>query len=291
MAARSFWKGFLRISLVSVPVRGYSATSASASIHLNQLHDECHSRIKYQKTCPIHGEVSKEEIVSGYEYAKGQYVVIEPEEIKKLRAESDQVISVDAIVGSKAISPLYYSEKTYYLLPEGEVAERPYALLHQCLADDQLEAVARVVLYGRDELVIVRPIERLLAMTALKYEAEVRRPEAFEDELGDPGKLDAEEISLTKTLLKSFAKRKFSLSSYKDEYVERLRQLIESKVEGKELVVPPAAKEPPVINLMDALKRSVAQAGQTNGERKPARKMAPSARRAKPAAKQRRKSG
>lgn len=291
MAARSFWKGFLRISLVSVPVRGYSATSASASIQLNQLHDECHSRIKYQKTCPIHGEVSKEEIVSGYEYAKGQYVVIEPEEIKKLRADSDQVISVDAIVGTKAISPLYYSEKTYYLLPEGEVAERPYALLHQCLADDQLEAVARVVLYGRDELVIVRPIERLLAMTALKYEAEVRRPEGFEDELGEPGKLDAEEISLTKTLLKSFAKRKFSLSSYKDEYVERLRQLIESKVEGKELVVPPAAKEPPVINLMDALKRSLAQAGQSNGERKPARKMAPSARRAKPAAKQRRKSG
>jgi DNA end-binding protein Ku len=291
MAARSFWKGFLRISLVSVPVRGYSATSASASIQLNQLHAECHNRIKYQKTCAIHGEVSKEEIVSGYEYAKGQYVVIEPEEIKKLRADSDQVISVDAIVGPDVISPLYYTDKTYYLLPEGDVAERPYALLHQCLGEDQLQAVARVVLYGRDELVVVRPVERLLAMTALKYEAEVRRPEGFGDELGDPGKLDAEEISLTKTLLKSFAKRKFSLASYKDEYVERLRQLIEAKVEGKELVTPPAAKEPQVINLMDALKRSLAQAGAGEGEGKPARKMAPSARRAKPAAKQRRKSG
>jgi DNA end-binding protein Ku len=291
MAARSFWKGFLRISLVSVPVRGYSATSASASIQLNQLHAECHNRIKYQKTCPIHGEVSKEEIVSGYEFAKGQYVVIEPEEIKKLRADSDQVISVDAIVGPDVISPLYYTDKTYYLLPEGDVAERPYALLHQCLGEDQLQAVARVVLYGRDELVVVRPVERLLAMTALKYEAEVRRPEGFGDELGDPGKLDAEEISLTKTLLKSFAKRKFSLASYKDEYVERLRQLIEAKVEGKELVTPPAAKEPQVINLMDALKRSLAQAGAGEGEGKPARKMAPSARRAKPAAKQRRKSG
>jgi DNA end-binding protein Ku len=261
----SAWKGYLKLSLVSVPVRAYSATNVGGDIRLHQLHEECHSRIKYQKTCPIHGEVTKEEIVSGYEYAKGQYVVIDPAEIKAIRTIADDAISVDAVVPADAIDPMHFSDKSYYLLPDGNVAQKPYALIQKCLAEDDLQAVARVVLFGRDQLVVVRPVNGLLVTTTLKYEAELRQPEMFRDELGQPPHPAAEELSLTKTLLKSFLRREFSLGDYKDEYVEKLRSLIEARVEGKELVTPPPSEEPRVINLVDALKQSLARAGAQAG--------------------------
>jgi DNA end-binding protein Ku len=290
---RSSWKGYLKLSLVSVPVRGYSANTGSGGVRLNQLHSECHSRIKYQKTCPIHGEVPKDEIVSGYEYAEGQYIVIDPDEIKKLRSESERAVTIDAIVAGDAIDAIYFTEKTYYLLPDGAVGQKPFALIQKSLADDNLQAVARVVLFGREELVVVRPVENLLAMTGLKYEAEVAQPDALKDELETP-KLEREELSLTQTLLKAFIKDKFSLAAYKDEYVEKLTELIEAKVEGREIVSPPAAEEPQVINLMDALKKSVAEAkrnGKGHAAKKPRRKMAASGKRTKTAARARRKSG
>src|SRR6476619_4592626 len=146
---RSSWKGYLKLSLVSVPVKGYTANVASAEIRLNQLHSECHSRIRYQKVCPIHGEVPKEEIVSGYEYAKGEYVIIEPEEIAKLRGERERAVTIDAIVSQHTIDPVYFTDKTYYLTPDGAVGQKPFALIQKCLADEELQAVGRVVLFGR----------------------------------------------------------------------------------------------------------------------------------------------
>ena len=291
---RSSWKGYLKLSLVSVPVKGYTASKSAGEVRLNQLHETCHSRIKYKKTCPIHGEVPNDEIVSGYEYADGQYVVIDPEELDKLRTETEKrAVNVDVVVPLKAIDPIYYTDKTYYLVPNGAVGQRPFALIQQCLADEDLQAIGRVTLFGREELVAVRADHKVLAMTALKYEAEVMHAESLDEELESP-KVDREEINLTKTLLKSFQKRKFKLAEYKDPYIERLRQLVEAKVEGKELVSPPSTEEPQVINLMEALKRSVAAAEGEDGKQKtskrPQRKMAASRQRTKPA-KAKRKSG
>src|SRR5688572_22999933 len=183
---RSSWKGYLKLSLVSVPVRGYTANVAASDIRLNQLHSECHSRIRYQKTCPVHGEVPKEEIVSGYEYAKGEYVIIEPDELAKLKGERERAVTVDAVVSQHTIDPIYFTDKTYYLTPDGAVGQKPYALIQQCLADEELQAVGRAVLFGREELVLVRPVDRLLALTALKYEAEVSHPSALHEELEKP---------------------------------------------------------------------------------------------------------
>src|SRR5947209_12151689 len=116
MAPRSTWKGFLRINLVSVPVKAYTATaSGGGEVRLNQLHKECHSRINYKKTCPIHGEVPNDEIVSGYEYSKGQYVVVDTAELDKLRTEDDKAIKIDTFVAPDAVDPVYYTGKTYYL--------------------------------------------------------------------------------------------------------------------------------------------------------------------------------
>jgi DNA end-binding protein Ku len=266
---RSSWKGYLKLSLVSVPVRGYTANIAASEIRLHQLHSECHSRIKYQKTCPIHGEVPKEEIVSGYEFAKGEYVVIEPEEIAKLRGERERAVTIDAIVSQHTIDPVYFADKTYYLTPDGAVGQKPFALIQKCLIDEELQAVGRVVLFGREELVLVRPVEHVLAMTALKYESEVAHADTLDEELEKPD-LSRDELNLTKKLIDAFEKPKFSLAAYKDHYVEELRALIEAKVEGKELVTPPAAEEPRVINLMDALKKSVREvAAGSAAHRKP----------------------
>src|SRR6266576_1708702 len=237
---RSSWKGYLKLSLVSVPVRGYTANVASSEIRLHQLHSECHSRIRYQKTCPIHGEVPREEIVSGYEYAKGEYVVIEPEELARLRGERERAITIDAVLSQHTIDPVYFTDKTYYLTPDGAVGQKPFALIQQCLADEELQAVGRVILFGREELVLVRPVDKLLAMTALKYEAEVAHADALEEEV-KKAELSREELALTKRLVEAFEKPKFSLAEYKDHYVEQLAKLIEAKVQGKEVVTPPAA--------------------------------------------------
>lgn len=266
--ARSSWKGYLKLSLVSVPVRGYTANVSANEIRLNQLHSECHSRIRYQKTCPIHGEVPKEEIVSGYEYAKGEYVVIEPEELSRLRGERERAVTIDAVMSQHTIDPVYFTDKTYYLAPDGAVGQKPFALIQKALADAELQAVGRIVLFGREELVVVRPVDRLLAMTALKFESEVAHAETFREEVEETT-LAAAELKLTKTLLEAFEKPEFSLAEYKDHYVEELTKLIEAKVEGKEIVAPPEKDEPHVINLMDALKKSVA-AAKKNGK-EPAR--------------------
>src|SRR6478752_3037822 len=221
---RSSWKGYLKLSLVSVPIRGYTANVAASEVRLHQLHTECHSRIRYQKTCPIHGEVPKDEIVSGYEYAKGEYVVIEPEEVARLRGERERAVTIEAVVSQHTIDPVYFTDKTYYLAPDGAVGQKPFALLQKCLADAELQAVGRVVLFGREELVLVRPVEHVLAMTALKYETEVSHANTLDEEL-EKTPLSRDELTLTKRLLEAFEKPKFSMAAYKDHYVEALTKL------------------------------------------------------------------
>ena len=256
MPARSSWKGYLKLSLVSVPVKAYTASSSSGGVSLNQLHEECNSRIKYTKTCPIHGEVKASEIVSGYEFTKGQYVVIDPSEIDKLRPESDKSINVDHFVSSDAVDPVYYSGKQYYLVPDGPVGQKAFALLREGMSQEGLHGIAQVVIGNREQLVLVRPLERLLAMNILEYDAQVKKPSAFEDEIVETD-ASSQELKLTKTLIDAMVAEDFDIAEYKDLYTERLTTLIEAKVEGKELVTPPAEEEPHVINLMDALKASV----------------------------------
>ncbi|HVW02137.1 MAG TPA: Ku protein [Planctomycetaceae bacterium] len=260
MAPRSTWKGYLKLSLVSVPVKAYTASSASSvQIHLNQLHAECHSRINYKKTCPIHGEVSNDDIVSGYEFAKGQYVIVDVAELDKLRTENDKAINLGAFVKADQIDPAYHTGKTYYLLPDGPIGQKPYALIHQSMLDEGIHGVGQVVLSSREQLVLVRPIGKLLAMTSLAYDTEVKKPESFEDELVETSMVP-QELDLTKQLMSAFLKEDFDLAAYKDVYTEKLTELIEAKVQGRELVAPAHGEEPHVINLMEALKASVAQA-------------------------------
>jgi DNA end-binding protein Ku len=285
MPPRSTWKGFLRLSLVSVPVKAYTANATAAEIHLNQLHKACHSRIKYKKTCPIHGEVPNEEIVSGYEYAKGQYVVVDPEELSKLRPANDKAVKIDGFVGADKLDPVYYAGRTYYLVPDGAVGQKPYQLLHHAMVEGDLVALAEVVIAGREQLVLLRPVRELLALSVLAHEGNVKQPEAFTDEVTE-AKLTKDEMNLTKTLIQASTLKKFDYSKYRDAYTDKLTQLIQAKVEGEEVVQVPDVEEPKIINLMEALKASVArlqadEAGTPPAARKArpsGKKMAPSAR-------------
>jgi DNA end-binding protein Ku len=272
---QSNWKGYLRLSLVSVPVKAHSAANPAESFHFNQLHRECHSRIRYTKTCPVHGEVPADEIVMGYEYEKDRYVIFEKDELQQAKGDRERSINIEAVVSPDAISAFYFTEKSYYLVPDGKAGHKPFALLRQALSDEDRAAVARGVLFGREELLFIRPVEDVLGVTALKFAAEVPAP----SELGEVPGADAkkEELALTKTLLKSFTQSKFSLETFADRYNERLTELVEAKVKGKEVIVTDERPErPPTINLMDALRKSLAR----NTEPK-----------SKPSARTRRKSG
>ncbi len=149
MAPRSSWKGYLRLSLVSVPVQAFNAAeSGGGDIHLNQLHATCHNRIRYKKVCPVHGEVPNEEIVMGYEYAKGEYVIVDDAEVDKLRTEADRAINIDTFVPRDSIDPIYFNGRTYYLLPDGAMGVKPYAVLLKALNAEDRWAVGQGVFFG-----------------------------------------------------------------------------------------------------------------------------------------------
>lgn len=268
MAPRTSWKGFIKLSLVSVPVKAFTAHKTSEEIRLNQLHKDCHARVKYQKVCPEHGELKSDQIVSGYQYVKDQYVVIDPQEVSKIRPQSDRSLNIHGFVSPEEIDPLYMSGKTYYLLPDGPAGERPYALLQQAMFEGDLCAVAQIVLSGRPQLVMLRCVEDLLVMSILHYAKTVRTSDVFMEEL-EEFEATKEELKLTNTLIEASMIEDFDLEKYKDDYADQLGKLIQMKIDGEEIVSTPDPEEPKIINLMDALKKSVAEA-------QAERKMAPS---------------
>jgi DNA end-binding protein Ku len=173
--ARPIWKGHLKLSLVAVPVAAYSAGISDSEVHFNQLHRDCGSRIKYKKTCPIHGEVQNEDIVSGYEHAKGQYVVVDPEEVDRLRTPDEKTIHLDSFIHPEQLDPIYLAGKTYYVVPEGPVCQRAFAVLHEAMKESGLVGLAQVVFHEREQLVLVRPVGRVLALTILHLSNEINR--------------------------------------------------------------------------------------------------------------------
>jgi DNA end-binding protein Ku len=259
MASRPVWKGSIQFSMVSVPVRAYTAgVSGGSGIAFNQLHAECHSRIKYQKVCPIHGEVRANEIISGYEFADGQYVIVEAEEIEKLRPAKDKAVRIAGFLKSDVIDPRYFSGKTYYLVPEGVGAPKPYVLLQRVLKGQNRVAFAQLVISGHEQIVLLRPVDNLIVMTFLNYASEIKPPAEFTDEV--PGvEVSQKELDLAKTLTTALAMEDFDLSQYRDNYADNLRKLVEAKIEGREIVTPTEEDVPtsPTINLMEALQKSL----------------------------------
>jgi DNA end-binding protein Ku len=194
----------LSFGLVSFPVQAFNARNPEQSdIHFHQLHAACHKRIHYQKVCPIHGQVSNDEIVSGYEYAKGKYVEVEPEELDALRTETERSLTIDAFVEPDAIDPIYFDGRMYYLAPEGPVAEEPYAVVTEAMEREGRYGVGQVVFSGKDQLALVRPDDGVLHMAMLNYEAEIRHPREVVA-AAKQGHLGGRKVQLAQTLIRSW---------------------------------------------------------------------------------------
>ena len=254
MAARPTWKGFLKISLVNIPVRVFPATDAAATISFNQLHAECQTRIQQKKWCPhCQREVPNSELVKGYEFEKGRYVVMEEEDISKVRPESTRVIDLVQFTDAAAIDPIYV-ERPYYLAPDGNMANEAFAVMREGMKGKA--GIGKLALYGREYLVAVQPKDNGLVMYTMRHSKEVRSMDHIE-ELGNvPSKVKPEEIKLAKQVIENF-EGDLNWEEYRDEYQEELQRIIDAKIAGEEVVATEEEAPPKVVNLMDALRQSL----------------------------------
>jgi DNA end-binding protein Ku len=254
MAPRSTWKGFLKVSLVSIPIKVYPAAESSATLSFNQLHGECHTRIQQKRWCPhCNREVANTELVKGYEFEKGRFVVLEDEDFAKVRTESTRVINLVQFSGEEALDPMYY-DRAYYLAPDGQMAAGAYAVMREGMRGKI--GIGKVALLGREYLVAVRPHQEGLLMFTLHHAGEMRTPSQI-DELRSLPEVKGDEVALAKQVIGTF-EGELDLATFKDEYKEGLRQVIEARVAGQEVSAPPAEEAPTnVVNLMDALRKSL----------------------------------
>jgi len=254
MPARPTWKGYLKISLVNIPVKVFPATDAAATLSFNQLHAECQTRIQQKRWCPkCEREVPNTDLVKGYEFEKGRYVVVDEEDLQKVRVESTRVINLERFTDDRAIDPIYL-ERPYYLAPDGPVARDAFAVIREGMQG--MAGIGKVALYGREYLVKVQPREKGLVMYTLRHAAEIRSMDAI-DELGDmPAAVKPDEVKLAKQVMATF-EGKAELEAYADEYQAGLREIIDAKIQGREIVAQEPEAPPKVVNLMEALRKSL----------------------------------
>jgi DNA end-binding protein Ku len=256
MPPRPTWKGYLKVSLVNIPVKVYPATESSATIAFNQLHNECQGRINYKKWCAkCEREVTQAEIVRGYEFEKGRWVVVDDEDIAKVRTESTKVINLVQFAGADEIDPMYV-DSAYYLVPDGAMAADAYAVMRDGMSGKV--GVGKVAIHGRESLVAVKPHKQGLVMYTLHHAAEIRTIEQIDELREVRGKVGPAEMKLAKQVIESF-EGPLDLSDYKDEYQEGLQKIIDAKVAGEEVVTPVEEAPPKVVDLMEALRRSLDQ--------------------------------
>src|SRR6188508_1908097 len=254
MAARATWKGFLKVSLVNIPIKVFPATESSAAVSFNQLHGECQTRIQQKRWCPTcNKEVANTELVKGYEFEKGRYVVMSEDDIEKVRPASTRVIDLVQFDDAAALDPMYV-DRTYYLAPDGQVAADAFAVFREGMKGKL--GVGKLALYGREYLVAVRPGDKGLVMYTLHHAAELRSADGIEELDAIPTKVKPQEVQLAKQVIGTFEK-KLDLDEYTDEYREGLQKIIDAKIAGEEVVAPAMETPPKVVNLMEALRKSL----------------------------------
>jgi DNA end-binding protein Ku len=254
MPARPTWKGFLKVSLVNIPVKVFPATESAATISFNQLHGECQTRIQQKRWCPhCDREVPLSEIVKGYEFEKGRYVVMDEDDIQKVRVESTRVIDLAQFTDETSIDPIYV-DRAYYLAPDGSVAADAFAVMRDGMAGKA--GIGKVALYGREYLVAVKPQKKGLVMYTLHHDAEIRSIDEVEELNSVPSKAKPQEMKLAKQIVATFDSE-LNLKDYKDEYKEGLRKIIDAKIAGEEIVATELPEPPKVVDLMEALRKSL----------------------------------
>jgi DNA end-binding protein Ku len=264
--ATAVWKGALTFGLLAVPIRLYTA-ARSERLNLHQLHKDCHTRLKQRLYCPTcHRQVDRSEVVRGYEYEPGKYVVVSDEEIKKITPRSSKTMEIAAFVKQEEIDPIYF-DSSYLVLPEKE-SEKAYALLLKTLEDTKRVAIATVTMHQREYTVFIRPRNHGLTLHTMYFANEIREVAGY-GESDKNIKLKPQEIKLAEQLVETLS-QEFKPERYHDTFQEKLKELMAAKQKGKTIVEEQAPARAPVIDMMEALKRSLQKTAVEKGK-KPAR--------------------
>lgn len=264
---RAIWKGHIRFSLVTIPVRIYNAVDTDQTIRFNQLHKEDHGPIGYDKRCKkCNRIVTNEEIVKGYPYEPERYVIVEKEDIEKIKLKSTKIIEIDGFIDAKDVHPTLF-EAPYYAGPDGPVAVKAYSLLSAALKETGKVGVGKVVLRDREDIVLIAPYENAVALYKLRSPKEIRSVGEVPQVDGKSVGIDKQQLKLAKNLIESMT-TKLGKIDMVDKYHDALREMIEAKVEGKQIVVV-EEEEKPTVDIMAALKKSIEQA---KSQRKPMEK-------------------
>lgn len=260
MAPRAYWKGYLKLSLVSCPVKLYAATTSANKISFNQLHKDTLNRVQMKYHDPELGEISRSDLVKGYQFEKDKYVVIDKEELDAIQIESNKTIEIEGFADASEIDNLYL-DSPYFLGPDGPVAEETYGVIREALKRTDKIGIARVVLSGRERVIALSPYENGMVLTTLRSKSEVRQAEHYFEEID--GEMNDELLGMAEMIIKQ-KEIEFDPENFEDRYEEALMELVKAKIAGKEPVISKAPEQGKVVNLMDALKASL------EGERAPA---------------------
>jgi DNA end-binding protein Ku len=254
MAGRASWKGYLKLSLVSCPVKLYPATSSTAGkISFNLLHKDTLNRVQQKYHDPELGEIDRADLVKGYQFEKDKYVVVTSEELDEIEIESSKTIDIDGFVDQGDVDPIYF-DSTYYLAPDGPIAEETFSVILEAMRQAGKVAVARIVLSGRERLVTIQPIEDGFRLTTLRSAKEVRESASALDKLN--AKYSADMLGMAGQIITQKL-MSFAPDAFEDRYEEALLALVKSKIAGGDPVITKAPERGNVVNLMDALKRSI----------------------------------
>ncbi len=277
-AARPTWKGHMRLSLVSFAVALYPAISSSAKLSFRQIHKESGQPIREKKVVPGRDgdgegdeapaeEVTKDEIVKGYEYQKGRYVILTDEDFEKVRLDTRKAVEMTSFVNLADIDPLYF-DRPYYVVPDGDVAEEAFVVVREAMRREGMAALGRVVMSGRERLVAVTVRDKGFLLFTLHPAKAVRSARRMFADLDEEPAVDPEEIEVAATLI-ARKKGEFDASKFVDRYQEALQQIIDQKLAGAEPEVVQPTRPGNVVNLMDALKRSLGEAAEPEEEAPP----------------------
>jgi DNA end-binding protein Ku len=270
VAARAYWKGYLKLSLVSCPIALFPATSEREKISFHQLNKETGNRVRYRKIDAETGdEVSQDNIVKGYEVAKGEYIELDPEELEAVAIESKHTLEIEEFVPKKDIDELYLRDP-YYIVPDGEVGQQAFAVIRDAIRKEDMVALGKVVFTTREHIIALEPRENGMVGTTFRYPYEVRQSKDYFDTIENE-KVPRDMLELAVHIVET-KKGKFEPEKFEDEYENALKELLRKKQKGERIERPKEPSRTNVVNLMDALRRSVTQEKRAPASAKKGRK-------------------
>jgi len=273
VAPRAYWKGYLKLSLVSCPIAMYPATSEREKISFHQLHKQTGNRIRYKKVDADTGrEVENADIIKGYEVSKGEYIEIEPEELEAVEIESKRVIDIDQFVPKDEIDELYINNP-YYIVPDGEVGQQAFAVIREAIRKEGMVALGKVVLTSREHIIALEARDNGMMGVTLRYPYEVRKQEEYFEDIEDEN-VPKDMLDLAMHIVET-KKGKFAPEKFEDRYEDALKAIIKKKQKGEKIELPKERGPANVVNLMEALRQSVKDGG--SGSRRKAERSRPRA--------------